>query len=148
LREMIQRHVAGQDEKMLLTGIAVPLPPEGTWGRFMKHGVRAAIDFATINVALRYSPAFPGRGEPATVKIFVGAISAEPVELNETAQFLVSNYSRHSSLQGEIEERARKEMAAKAALIREPGISPKSKRDAFDLTSQVIGELLVFPATA
>lgn len=148
LQEMIHRHVTGGTEKLLLTGIHLPIPPEGTWGRFMKYGVRAAIDFATINVALRFSPAFPEKQQAPKVKIFVGAISPEPVELNETAEFLVSNFSKRSSLQGEIEERARKEASAKSALIRETGVSLKSKRNAFDIASQVVRELFTFLAAA
>jgi 4-hydroxybenzoyl-CoA reductase subunit beta len=148
LREMIHRHVPGGNEKQLLTGILLPIPPEGTWGRFMKYGVRAAIDFATINVALRFSPACPGARQSPTVKIFVGALSPEPVELNETAKFLTTNFSERSSLRGEIEERARKEASAKSALIRETGVSLQSKRNAFDITSQIVGELLTFLAAA
>ena len=148
LREMIHRHVAGGNEKLLLTGILLPIPPEGTWGRFMKYGIRAAIDFATINVALRFSPASPGGQQSPKVKIFVGAISPEPVELNETAEFLVANFSQRSSLRGEIEERARTEASAKSALIRETGVSLKSKKNAFGITSQVVGELLTFLAAA
>ena len=45
--------------KAPLTGLLLPLPPDGGWGRFMKYSVTAAIDFATINVALRFSPAVP-----------------------------------------------------------------------------------------
>ena len=142
LQEMIHRHVTGGNEKLLLTGILLPIPPEGTWGRFMKYGVRAAIDFATINVALRFSPAFPGGQQSPKVKIFVGAISPEPVELNETAEFLVAHFSKRSSLRGEIEERARKEVSAKSALIRETGISLKSKRNTLDIASEGLRELL------
>jgi CO/xanthine dehydrogenase FAD-binding subunit len=140
--------VTGGNEKMLLTGLLLPIPPEGRWGRFMKYGVRAAIDFATINVALRFSPAVPERQQAPKVKIFVGAISSEPVELNETAEFLVANFSKRSSLRGEIEERARKEARAKSALLRETGVSLKSKRNAFDILSQVVRELFTFLAAA
>jgi 4-hydroxybenzoyl-CoA reductase subunit beta len=146
LQEMIHRRVAGGNEKLLLTGILLPIPPDGTWGRFMKYGARAAIDFAMVNVALRFTPAFPGGQQSPKVKIFVGAISPEPVELNETAEFLVANFSKRSSLRGEIEERARKEASAKSALIRETGVSLKSKQSSFDITSQVLRELLAFLA--
>ncbi len=146
-QEMIRRHVTGGNEKLLLTGILLPLPPDGTWGRFMKYSVRAAIDFATVNVALRFSPPFPEGPRTPVVKIFVGAISPEPVELNETAENLVSNFANHSSLRGEIKEQARKEVSKKSALIRETGVSLKSKKNAFDIVSNVLGELFTFLAT-
>jgi 4-hydroxybenzoyl-CoA reductase subunit beta len=148
LKEMIHRHVTGGNQKLLLTGILLPVPPEGTWGRFMKYGARAAIDFAMINAALRFSPAFPGGQQSPKVKIFVGAISPEPVELSETAEFLAANFPERSSLRGEVEERARKEAGAKSALIRESGISLKSKKNAFDIVSQLVRELFAFLAVS
>lgn len=148
LQEMIHRHVTDGNEKLLLTGILIPIPPEGTWGRFLKYGVRASIDFATINVALRFSPMIPGRENSPKVKIFVGAVAPEPVELNETAEFLVAHFSERTSLQGEIEERARKEVSAKSALIRETAVPLKSKRNAFSIASEGVRELLSFLASA
>jgi 4-hydroxybenzoyl-CoA reductase subunit beta len=147
LREMIRRHVTGEDKKLLLTGILLPVPPDGTWGRFMKQSLRAAIDFAMVNVALRLSPPFPEDTRAPVVNIFVGAISPEPVELTETAENLISNFSKCSSLQGEIKEQARKEVIRKSALIRETGVSLKSKRNALDIVSNVLGELFTSLAT-
>ena len=148
LQEMIRRHVTGGNDKLLVTGILIPIPPEGTWGRFLKYGVRASIDFATVNAALRFSPGVPGGHPSPKVKIFVGAVAPEPVVLNETAEFLVAHFSKRSSLQGEIEDRARKEVSAKSALIRETAISLKTKRNAFDIASEGVRELLSFLASA
>jgi 4-hydroxybenzoyl-CoA reductase subunit beta len=148
LQEMIRRHVTDGNDKLLVTGILIPIPPEGTWGRFLKYGVRAAIDFATINVALRFSPGIPGGQSSPKVKIFVGAVAPEPVELNETAEFLVAHFSKRTSLQGEIEEQARKEVSAKSALIRETAVSLKSKRNAVEIASEGVRELLSFLASA
>ena len=103
LQEMIRRHVTEGSGQVLVTGILIPIPPEGTWGRFLKCGVRASIDFATVNAALRFSPGGPA-GQPCPkVKIFVGAVAPEPVELNETAEFLLAHFSERTSLLGEIE---------------------------------------------
>ncbi len=112
----------------------------------MKYGVRAAIDFATVNGALRFSPPLSGGGDRPTLRIFVGAVSPLPLELNETSEFLVSNFSRRSSLESEIEEQAQKEVSAKASLIRESGISLKSKKNSFEIASKIVRELLVFLA--
>jgi 4-hydroxybenzoyl-CoA reductase subunit beta len=148
LQEMILRHVTDGNGQLLVTGILIPIPPEGTWGRFLKYGVRAAIDFATINAALRFSPGVPGGQSCPKVRIFVGAVAPEPVELNETAEFLMAHFSERTSLQGEIEDRARKEISAKSALIRETAVSLKTKRNAFDIASEGVRELLSFLASA
>jgi len=147
LQEVIHRHVAGGNEKLLLTEILIPIPSEGTWGRFLKCGVRAAIDFATVNVAFRFSPPPPGGHSPPRVRGFVGAVAPEPVELNETAEFRVAHFSKRASLQADIEERARKEVSAKSALIRETGVSLKSKRNAFNTASEGVRDLISFLAS-
>jgi CO/xanthine dehydrogenase FAD-binding subunit len=148
LQEVIHHHVTGGNDKLLVTGVLIPIPPEGTWGRFLKYGVRAAIDFATVNAALRYSPGTPGGQPSPKVKIVVGAVAPEPVELSETAEFLVAHFEKRSSLQGEIEERARKELSAKSALIRETAVSLRSKRNAFEIASEGVRELLSFLASS
>lgn len=147
LQEMIRRHVTNGNDTLLVTGILIPIPPEGTWGRFLKYGVRAAIDFATVNAALRFSPGVPGGHPCPKLKIFVGAVAPEPVELNETTEFLVAHFSNRTSLQGEIEDRARKEVGARSALIRETAVSLKSKRNAFEIASEGVRELFSFLAS-
>ena len=57
LQDLIHRQVAGVKGKFILKGISVPSLPPGTWGKFLKAGVRSAIDFALADVAVRYSPA-------------------------------------------------------------------------------------------
>ena len=145
LIEMIHRHITNGNEKFLLTGILVLPPPEGTWGRFMKQSVRAAIDFATVNVAIRFSPASGQKQHIPVLRIFVGAISSEPISLNETTEYLVSNFSELPLLKEEIKERALKEVNAKSTLIRETGISLKSKRNAFHIIFRAFDELFVDP---
>ena len=81
------------------------------------------------------------------LKIFVGAVAPEPVELNETTEFLVAHFSNRTSLQGEIEDRARKEVGARSALIRETAVSLKSKRNAFEIASEGVRELFSFLAS-
>ena len=127
----------------LLTGIRHPHPLQGTWGGFMKSSLRAAIDFAAVNVAIRFSPASGQKQQVPVLKICVGAIAPEPIMLDETAEYLVSNLSKLPSIKEEIKERALKEMRAKSALIRETGISLKSKRNAFHIIPNALDELFV-----
>ena len=53
----------------------------------------------------------------------------------------------HRSLQADIEERARNEVSAKSALIRETGVSLKSKRNAFNTASEGVRDLISFLAS-
>jgi hypothetical protein len=140
LRDRIHRPIADGNEKFLLTGIVIPHLPEGTWGRFIKSGLRAAIDFAMINMAIRFSPASGPKQQVPVLRIFVGALAPEPIALDETAEYLVSNLSKLPFIKEEMKERTLKEMRAKSALIRETGISIKSKKNAFYIVSSAIGE--------
>jgi len=141
LREMVHRHVNNEMERGLLTGIRIPIPLQGTWGAFMKSSLRAAIDFAAVNVAIRFSPASGQTEQVPVLKICVGAIAPEPVMLDETAEHLASNFSNLPSLKEEIKEQALKESSTKSALIRETGISLKSKRNAFHIIPNALDQL-------
>ncbi len=130
LKELIHDHGSGE---YLLTGIFVPYPTEGTQGKFIKLSVRGGIDFPVVNLAVRHSPVGrQGQTEPL-IRIFVGAASQEPFALDETARYIVSNLSEVRRLQGEIEERALKELNSKSSPIRETAISVRMKRKAFHL---------------
>ena len=87
LQDLIHNHVAGVKGKFILKGISVPSLPPGTWGKFLKAGVRSAIDFALADVAVRYSPAGP-REEKPLVRIVIAALAPEPFSLEETAREL------------------------------------------------------------
>lgn len=116
----------------------------GTWGKFIKSSVRAAIDFATINVAVRYSPAGREKQQGPTAKAFVGAISSEPVALEDSMGYLMSHASGLSPLKKEIRERALKEVSAKSSLIRETAIGVESKKNSFHTVSMALDELFTF----
>lgn len=139
LRDIILSHVHGDSKKHFLTGILIPYPGSGTWAKFIKQCVRAAIDFPTLNAAVRYTP--PGNGRGPIVRIFVGATSPEPLELKETTDFMIANLSRLSELEEEVKERAVKELRAKSALVRETAISLKAKKSSFYLIANILEEL-------
>jgi len=141
LRDAILPRVNGDSEKSLFTGILIPYPAPGTRARFIKQGVRAAMDFASLNAAVRYTP--PGEERGPVVRIFVGACSSEPVELKETADFLIANLSRLSEFEEEVKEMAVKELIKKSSLVRETAISPKAKKSSFHLVSNLLEELFV-----
>jgi len=139
VQDMIQPNIHGQGEKSFLTGILIPYPGRGTWVRFIKQGVRQAMDFASLNAAVRYTP--PVNGSGPVIRIFVGASSPEPVELKETSDFMITNLSRLLDLKEEVKERAVKELTTKSALVRETAISLKAKKSSFFLIANVLEEL-------
>ncbi len=139
VQNIIRSHIHGQGEKRFLTGILIPHPGQGTWVRFIKQGIRAALDFASLNAAVRFTP--PVNGNGSVIKIFVGACSPEPVELEETAGFMMSNLSRLLELKEDVKKRAVKEVITKSALVRETAISVKAKKSSFYLISEVLEEL-------
>ena len=139
LRDIIQSHIHADVEKRFLTGILIPDPGPGTWARFIKQGVRAAVDFSSLNGAVRYTPSANGRG--AVVRIFVGASSPEPIELKETADFMIVNLSRLLDLKEEVKEKAVKELRTKSALVRETAVSLKAKKYSFYLIANILEEL-------
>ncbi|MBP1699661.1 MAG: hypothetical protein H6Q41_4849 [Deltaproteobacteria bacterium] len=139
LQDIIQSHIHGESERRFLTGILIPYPGPGTWARFIKQRARAAIDFPTLNAAVRYTPPVNGRG--AVVRIFVGASSPEPLELRETADFMIANLYRLLDLKEEVKERAVKELVTKSALVRETAISLKAKKSSFYLIANILEEL-------
>jgi CO/xanthine dehydrogenase FAD-binding subunit len=139
LQDIILSHIHGDSEKRFLTGILIPYPGLGTWARFIKQCARAAIDFPSLNAAVRYTP--PVNGRRPVVRIFVGASSPEPLELKETADFMIANLSHLSELEEEVKERAVKELKAKSSLVRETGISLNSKKSSYYLISNILEEL-------
>ncbi len=139
LWDVIQSHIRGESEKPLLTGILIPYPGPGTWARFIKQRVRASIDFPSLNAAVRYTPSLNGKG--IVTKIFAGASSPEPIELRETEDFMIANYSRLLDVKEEAKERAVAELSRKSALVRETGISLKVKKSSFYLIADILEEL-------
>jgi CO/xanthine dehydrogenase FAD-binding subunit len=143
LPDLLYEHNAGRNP-FLLTGVLLPLPPEGTWCKFLKWSVRGAVDFATVNLAIRYSPA-SGTNQPSPViKICAGAVAPEPVMLDETAGNLISNLPIGPSAKEEMNARALKELGAKSALIRETGISLHAKRSAFLIVHEALDAWFTF----
>jgi len=141
LQDILLSHLHGEVEKRFVTGILIPYPGQGTWARFIKQSVRAAIDFPSLNAAVRYTPPVNGRGP--VVRIFVGASSPEPLELKETTDFMMTHLSRLSELEEEVKARAVKELKTKSSLVRETGISLNAKKSSCYLISNILEELFM-----
>ena len=138
LQALIHNHVAGVKAKFILKGISLPILPPGTWGKFLKAGVRSAIDFALADVGVRYSPA-GSRDENPLIRIVIAALSPEPFFLEETARELSMPGNAGSC--EKIVELALKEAESKMAPIRETAVSAKTKRQALEILRRAMQEL-------
>ena len=139
LQELIHDHVAGEKGKFILKGILIPPFPPGTWGKFLKAGVRSAIDFALADVAVRYSPA-PAQGKSPLIRIILGAVAPEPFYLEETARQL--SILGNSTSRADIFASALKEAEAKIAPIRETAVSASTKKQSLLILRRAMQELL------
>jgi hypothetical protein len=99
------------------------------------------VDFATANVAVRYSPSgADGRGAPE-VRVILGAMGPLPVELEETRAFLLENLHSPRELKAEAGRLARQEAQARSRLIRETAVSLPEKRAAAGLVERAVSLL-------
>jgi len=142
LKDVIRHDGVQGEERFLLTGILIPPPQKGTQAKFLKWGLRQSIDFPALNAAIRVSPYATEESKDPSIKIVVGALGPEPISLEETTAFLVSNFSRLPSVIKETKEFGLRELAAKSSLIRETGLSLKSKGNLFHLIFRTLDELL------
>jgi 4-hydroxybenzoyl-CoA reductase beta subunit len=138
LQDLIHNHVAGVKGKFILKGISVPHLPPGTWGKFLKAGVRSAIDFALADVAVRYSPA-GSRDEKPLICIVIAALSPEPFSLEKTAREL--SMPGNALRREKIVELALQEAESKMAPIRETAVSAKTKKQSLQILRRAMQEL-------
>jgi CO/xanthine dehydrogenase FAD-binding subunit len=116
----------------------IPKPPPGTWGKFLKAGVRSAIDFALADAAVRYSPAGSPDEKPQ-IRIVVGALSPEPFFLEETAREIAKT---GKAVSGEkIIQAALKEAESWISPIRETAVSPGTKMQSLQILRRAMQEL-------
>jgi CO/xanthine dehydrogenase FAD-binding subunit len=143
IKELVHEHVTlnGRMERgnNFITGFLVPLLPHGAWLQFVKQSARASLDFAVINAALCHRPQIH-TGPGFDVKLIVGAVTSEPIELSETESFIQKQSSAPTLLKEPIIEKALAEIDAKCALIRDTGVSLKCRKNAFGAIGRLIAE--------
>jgi CO/xanthine dehydrogenase FAD-binding subunit len=128
-----------QKTKILLTGFIIPALPANAWLKFVKQSARASLDFAIINAALSYVPPTACQAF-GRLRLVVGAVSPEPIELTETENFIREQTAPLTSFKEPIIEKALAEMNDKCALIRDTGVSVKARKKAFGAVGQLIEE--------
>jgi carbon-monoxide dehydrogenase medium subunit len=142
VREFLNQRAHGPQDSRILTRLVVPRPSPGSWGAFLKHGKRAAVDFATASLAARFSPSGAGgSGEPA-LRLVLGAMGPMPEELEETETFLLGHLDRPRDVAEEAGRMARQEAAARSSLIRETAVSPTEKKAAAGIVDRGLSLLL------
>ncbi|RPI79516.1 MAG: hypothetical protein EHM45_02690 [Desulfobacteraceae bacterium] len=143
LSELIREHIdcngRMQKTKTLLTGFIVPALPANTRLKFVKQSARASLDFAIMNAALCYKPENAGQTVD-NLKLIVGAVGPEPIELTDTENFIREQPSSLVSLKETIIEKALAEINVKSALIRDTGVSVKAGKKAFGAVGRLIEE--------
>jgi 4-hydroxybenzoyl-CoA reductase beta subunit len=139
LRELLHNRTPGAKEKFILKGIVIPRLAPGTWGKFLKAGVRSAIDFALADVAVRFSPSGAPDKEPE-VRIVVGALSPEPFFLEETSREIAKAGEARSM--EKMAEFALKEAESRISPIRETAVSPGTKKQSLQILKRAVQELL------
>ena len=141
LRELIREHVdlngRTQREKTFITGFIIPTLPKNTWLKFVKQSARASLDFAVVNGALCYLPQ-NAESPGGSIKLVVGAVAPEPIELSETEQFIREQFAALAQIKESIIEKASAELDAKCALIRDTGLSVKARKKAFGAIGRLI----------
>ena len=129
LQELIGRHIranglaCSKHLPVLIRRFLVPEAPGDERSAFYKYSMRSTIDFPLINFAVRCGT------DARPAKLIAGAVSVEPVELNETAEKWNDRAVTDDALQAVCEA----ELKKKALLIKEALIGPNNKREMFRL---------------
>jgi len=143
LTELIREHVdlngRMEREKTFITGFLIPSLSANAWLKFVKQSARASLDFAVVNAALCYLPQ-NAESPDGSIKLVVGAVAPEPIELSETEQFIREQFAALAQIKESIIEKASAELDAKCALIRDTGLSVKSRKKAFGAIGRLIEE--------
>lgn len=124
--DFIKHHTAENGtvryKEILLEGFLLPFQEVPMKSAFEKVSIRNSIDFPVIHFAGTYLPA------AKQSCLYAGAVSHYPVRLVKTEEAIAS--SSFAGLDA-LTEIAVQEIRSLSQLIKEPGISPKIKRESF-----------------
>ncbi|NMA17279.1 MAG: hypothetical protein GX939_00710 [Clostridiaceae bacterium] len=142
LQDLLNDYLSEKGKNYLITGILIPYHVPGTWDKFIKYSTRQSIDFPTVNVAVRFSPV--AEGLAPIVRIFVGALAKEPIQLEKTADYILSNIGvlEEEEVKKKVIDMALEEVKGKRAVVRETGVTIKVKRESYQVITRAIEELL------
>lgn len=125
VKELVEKHImingTVEQERILVEGFKLPIPPDTVKSAFEKVSIRSSIDFPVIHFAGCYDV------NTRQSRLFAGAIAEVPVELTETEALLRAGETGID----ELTAAAVGEMKEKSRLVKEAGLSVKVKRDSF-----------------
>ena len=137
LEDYIRAHIHDNFSSEILTGFVIPVPADGSMGTFLKYSDRGSIDFASSNVGIVFTDSHKKDGK-ASLRIFAGAVSSEPVRLMDTENMILSSLPDILTRKAEIIDTGIKELESRASLIREPGISIQSKKTSLLIIAEAL----------
>jgi CO/xanthine dehydrogenase FAD-binding subunit len=141
IKEVIKKHVELNGilntHDYILTGFYIPYLQKKSWLKFEKYSLRDSLNFAIMNVGVRYSQ----KADNPVIKIIVGAVSPKPLELTDTENMIIDRLYNLKNIKDEIAEFALTELTKKSHVVGETGISIKVKRNNFKNILNIIDEL-------
>jgi 4-hydroxybenzoyl-CoA reductase subunit beta len=141
IENLIHRHCEGKLGGCLVEGILIPHKFDGSYGIFMKYGVRHAIDFAFSNVGIRFTPKTK-EGGGASLAIVVGAVAPTPIRLEETEKEVLMSLAEPTADRAHLFPFALRELRTRSAILREFTVSLKGKRNALLIIVDALRALL------
>ncbi|WP_279009039.1 FAD binding domain-containing protein [Synergistes jonesii] len=132
-KDLIEAHCQDHDEKKMLIKefLFSKNSLSGVFSSFVKYSLRGSIDFPVINFAYVCGP--------DTLRIFVGGIATQVIELADTEAYLKEHgkgFTESTAL-----EIALSEMNKKNQVIRESGISVQVKRGTFRYIETILADI-------
>jgi len=146
LEDIIYTHTRDREKKFLLTGFIVPSSDNNTIGKFLKYSVRGSIDFALSNVGICFS-AGNRKDEKPNIRIFAGAVSAEPLRLHRTEEILLESLNNADLKKQDIIHTGIKELESRCSLIRETTVSVRAKKNSLLIIAEALRDFLPFLRT-
>ncbi|MFA5585004.1 MAG: FAD binding domain-containing protein [Saccharofermentanales bacterium] len=126
-----------QSQDFIIEGFFIPECKPGALAEFQKQSLRDSLNFPIINMAFKFTPDSVQPG----LRIIVGAVAPEPIELTETQSKILTTLNSLSKERDDIEKQALAELTQKSALVREAGLSIKTKRNSFSNILDLIDKI-------
>ncbi len=138
IKEHVDRNGGIESHDFIIKGFKIPLVTGDMFTKFYKFALRDSLNFAILNVSVNASI----ENGVASISIFVGCASPYLIELKETATFISDQIGNIKSVKGNAGEIALTELSRNSELIREAGITIKTKKSCFTNIVEIVCELI------
>lgn len=144
VENLVENHVNNngilENRKTLIKGFKIPVSKNNI-NKFYKYSIRQSIDFPVMNIAINYNKTSTSFDNSA-LKIIIGAVSPLPIELLDTEKSILAYIKNNTLSIDKICNDAVEEISNKSNIVRESGLSLKSKRYHFKNIIPVIREFI------